>query len=57
MPKKNSAAPAPADVSDAERVDMNDPALTDAEAVARNLGMVDDTDTSGGRAEPAGEAA
>lgn len=27
------------DVPEAERIDMNDPSLSDAEAVARNLGV------------------
>lgn len=39
-----SAAPAEAhesEVRDAERIDMNDPTLSDAQAVARNLGLPD----------------
>jgi hypothetical protein len=37
---KNTKAAKP-EVPAAERVDMNDPALTDAEAVAINLGLTE----------------
>lgn len=39
--KSAAAAPAETEVPVAERIDMNDPALTDVEAVARNLGLTE----------------
>lgn len=40
MTNKTKAKPE-TDVPMAERIDMNDPSLTDAEAVARNLGIAE----------------
>lgn len=51
MTNKKKARAATDDTPLAERIDMNDPLLTEAEAVARNLGLTE-TPT-----EPAGEAA